>query len=89
VAFCVDLSIIGRYLLPPTATRNKEGFSVTNDNMQNSISFKNHEYLIRIKGGYAYIYVDGKFAFRVEHPQKKITPQEYAEEFINNRYRDA
>jgi hypothetical protein len=52
------------------------------------ITYKGHQFAITVKEGFAYIFVDRKFAFRVKHPQT-MAPQEYAKEFIDRRFRGA
>ena len=51
-------------------------------------TYNKHSYEIRVREGFAYIYVDGKFVFRVKHPQQ-MTPEAYAQDFINKRYPEA
>ncbi len=50
------------------------------------MKYNEHEFTIQIEGGFACIYVDGKYQFRVKYPQA-MTPEQYAKEFIDKRFR--
>jgi hypothetical protein len=49
------------------------------------VTYKSYTGRVQFKSGFAHITVDGKFAFRVKYPQAQ-TPNEYIQEFIDNKF---